>query len=187
MKTRHSTIILPVIGCIALFCSFVSSASAQVDMFLKIEGIKGESKDATHGEEVDILAWSWGSSQSGTTHFGGGGGAGRVNVQDLSFSKWVDKASAGLLERVFDGKHIPKATLTVRKAGANPLEYITIEFYDIIVTAVSTGGSGGEERLTENVTLNFSKVKFTYHEQKEDGSQGAEHSFGWDIAANVKA
>ena len=68
-----------------------------VDMFIKIDGIKGESKDKKHKDEIDVLAWSWGMSQSGTFHTGGGGGAGKVNVQDLSFTKWVDKASAALM------------------------------------------------------------------------------------------
>ena len=127
-----------------------------VDMFIKIEGIDGEAQDANHKDEIDVLAWSWGASQSGTTHMGSGGGGGKVNIQDLSFTHYVDSASHLLLQRCFDGLHIPEATLTVRKAGgAEPLEYIIIKLEDIIVSSVSTGGSGGEDRLTENVTLNF--------------------------------
>lgn len=155
-----------------------------VDMFLKLGGIDGESQDATHKNEIDILAWSWGASQSGTTHMGKGGGGGKVNVQDLSFTHYIDSASHMLLQRCFDGKHIDKGTLVVRKAGGTPLEYVTIVMEDIMVTSVSTGGSGGEDRLTENVVLNFSKVDFTYKPQKEDGSADADKKAGWDIAEN---
>ena len=100
---------------------------AAVDMFLKIDGINGESEDATYKGEVDILAWSWGMSQSGTTHIGGGGGAGKANFQDLSVTKWVDKASPLLMQKLANGQHIKEATLVVRKAGGTPLEYITLE------------------------------------------------------------
>ena len=155
-----------------------------VDMFLKLDGIEGEAQDAEHGKEIDILAWSWGASQSGTTHMGAGGGGGKANIQDLSFTKYIDSATNLLMQRTFDGKHIPEGTLVVRKAGGTPLDYVIIKMTDIMVTSVSTGGSGGEDRLTENVTLNFSKVEISYVPQKPDGSGDAEKKAGWDIAEN---
>jgi len=157
-----------------------------VDMFLKIEGpiIDGESQDSTHKGEIDILAWSWGATQSGTTHLGSGGGAGKANVDDLSFTHYVDSASHNLMQHCFNGKHIEKVTLVVRKAGGTPLEYITIVMEDVIITSISTGGSGGEDRLTENVTMNFSKVNFTYKPQDAKGGAGADKLAGWDIAEN---
>ena len=157
-----------------------------VDMFLKISDVKGESKDAKHPGETQILAWSWGMSNSGTAHMGGGAGAGKVNVQDLSFTKYVDCGSPDLMAAACSGKHFKTATLVVRKAGEKPLEYLTIKMEECMVTAVSTGGSGGEDRLTENVTLNFANVKVIYKAQKADGSGEADVTFGWKIAANVK-
>lgn len=155
-----------------------------VDQFLKLDGIAGESQDSKHKDTIDVLAWSWGMSQSGTTHMGAGGGAGKVNVNDISVTKYIDKSSPALMIHTSNGKHIPKALLTVRKAGEKPLEYLKIEMEDIMITSVSTGGSGGEDRLTENVTLNFSKVKVMYTEQTKDGSAGAAPEYSWDIAAN---
>ena len=158
-----------------------------VDMFLKLDGIKGEAQDGKHKDEIDVLAWSWGMSQSGTTHAGSGSGSGKVSVQDLSLTKYVDKASATLINHTCTGKHISKGQLIVRKAGDKPLEYITIDMDDIIVTSVSSGGSGGEDRLTENVTLNFGKFKYTYTTQEKTGGAGPKVEFGWKIAANEKA
>ena len=157
-----------------------------VDMFIKVGDLKGESKDKAHAGEIDVLAWSWGASNSGNAHMGGGQGAGKVNVQDLSFTKYIDKSTPDLMLFCCNGKHIPEAKLTVRKAGETPLEYLTITMNDLIVTSLSTGGSGGEDRLTENVTLNFAKVKVNYVEQTEKGAAGAKPQMGWDIAANVK-
>src|SRR6185436_2832028 len=158
-----------------------------VDMFIKIGTLKGESRDSVHKAEIDVLAWSWGMSNSGSAHVGGGAGAGKVNVQDLSFTKYVDAASSALLTFCADGKHIATAHLVVRKAGGTPLEYIKVDMEEVMITAVSTGGSGGEDRLTENVTLNFAKFKYAYQPQKADGSKdGGEKTAGWDIASNVK-
>ena len=157
-----------------------------VDMFLKLDDVKGESSDSKHKDEIDVLSWSWGMSQSGTTHQGGGGGAGKVSVQDLSVTKYVDKSSANLQLSCCNGKHFKEALLTVRKAGENPLEYLKITMKEVIVSAVSTGGSGGEDRLTENVTLNFAEFKTEYTPQKPDGSGDAAVEAAWNIAENVK-
>ena len=141
-----------------------------VDMFIKVEGIDGESKDKEHTDEIDVLAWSWGMSQSGTFHIGGGGGAGKVNVQDLSFTHWADLASPNLMLACCNGEHIPEVVLTVRKAGKDPLEYIIITMKKVMVTSVSGGGSSGEEQLTENVTLNFAEVEYEYTKQADEGA-----------------
>jgi type VI secretion system secreted protein Hcp len=157
-----------------------------VDMFFKMDPIKGESKDGKHKEAVDVLAFSWGMSQSGTAHMGTGAGAGKVTIQDLSLTKYIDKSSPDLMLACCSGKHFGKAQIIVRKAGESPLEYLVVDMSDVMVTAVSTGGSGGEDRLTENVTLNFAKVKVTYTEQTEKGGAGAKPDMTWDIAANKK-
>ena len=87
-------------------------------MFLDIKGeIKGESQDDKHKDAIDILAWSWGMSQSGSFHTGGGGGAGKANFQDISVTKWVDQASATLQLYCANGDHFDSAVITVRKAG----------------------------------------------------------------------
>lgn len=157
-----------------------------VDMFLDITGeIEGEAQDDKHGKEIDVLAWSWGLSNSGSWHEGGGGGTAKANFQDISVTKWVDKSSAKLGLYCANGDHFDKAKLTVRKAGKKPLEYIIIEMDKVLVTSVSTGGSGGEDKLTENVTLNFRKVKYTYVPQKPDGTADGKQEWEWDIAANV--
>ena len=155
-----------------------------VDMFLKIKDVKGEAQDDKHKDTIDVLAWSWGMSNSGSTHMGGGSGSGKVNVQDISVTKYIDKSSPDLMKACCNGKHFETADLIVRKAGEKPVEYLTITMTDLIVTSVSTGGSGGEDRLTENVTLNFGAVKVKYIEQTAKGGEGAKPDMGWDIEAN---
>ena len=157
-----------------------------IDMFMKIGDIKGESKDKKHGKEIDVLAWSWGVSNSGNAQIGGGAGAGKVNVQDLSFTKYIDSATCPLLLAASNGKHYKEALLTVRKAGEHPVEYVKIKMEEVLITSLSTGGSGGEDRLTENVSLNFAKVSVDYTPQKDDGTADTTIPYSWDIAGNIK-
>lgn len=160
-----------------------------VDMFIKIGDIKGESTDKKHEKAIDVLSWSWGISNTGTTHQGSGGGSGKASVQDLTFTKYSDAASHALLLSASNGTHHKKANLVVRKAGGKgaPIEYIKIEMTEVLITSVSCGGSGGEDRLTENVTLNFAKVKYEYTPQKPDGTPDTTKEMIYDIAANDNA
>jgi type VI secretion system secreted protein Hcp len=156
-----------------------------VDMFIKIDGVKGESTDDKHKGDIDVLAWSWGLSQAGSGHTGGGAGAGKVHVQDISFTKYVDSSSAPLMNAIAGGTHYKKVDLAVRKAGGKaPVEYLKIHFEEVFITSLSTGGSGGEDRLTENVTLNFAKFKVEYTPQKADGTPDVAIFAGWDVKAN---
>jgi len=157
-----------------------------MDMFIRIGALKGESRDKVHKEKIDVLAWSWGMSNSGSAHVGGGAGAGKVNVQDVSFTKYIDKSSPDLMLACCNGKHFDDATLIVRKAGETPLEYLMITMTEVLITSISTGGSGGEDRLTENVTLNFAKVNVKYKEQTATGTVGATPEMTWNIAENTK-
>lgn len=157
-----------------------------VDIFMKIAGAEGESADDKHKNEIDVLSWSWGGTQSGTMHVGTGGGSGKVSVHDLSFTKRTDSATHALWLALCNGKHFNEAKLTVRKAGENPLEYLKITLTNVLISSISTGGSKGDEQLTEQVTLNFSKFKIEYTPQTAQGAAGATKEAGYDIAANKK-
>ena len=142
---------------------FSNSSISAVDMFLDIPGVTGESQDEARKDQIDVLAWSWGASNSLQ------GKNGFCRIQDIGITKWVDRSSPDLLMANLTGLTYDSATLVVRRAGLEPLEYITVELTDVRVTSVSTGGSGGEDRLTENISLNFSSGKFVYIPQDING------------------
>jgi type VI secretion system secreted protein Hcp len=121
----------------------------------------------------EVLAFSWGLSNSGSTHVGGGAGAGKANVQDVSLTKYIDQNSPDLFIAVASGSHFPQATLTFVGRAGSPVVEIAME--DVLVTSLSTGASGGESIPTENVSLNFALVTFTVNGESET----------WDIAGNT--
>ena len=158
------------------------------DILLNIATIKGESKIAGFEKQIDLLQWSWGESNSGTFHTGGGGGAGKVNVQDLALTKYVDLSSPVFLLNCASGEHIPEATLTVRKsggkAGDDALNYLVVTMKKIMVSSVVITGTTSDDRLTESVTLNFADVSVKYTQQTDTGTGGDAKTFHWDIEAN---
>jgi len=122
---------------------------------LEIEGL------TPADEPIDVLAYSWGASNSGTIGTpGGGGGAGRANIQDLSFTKAFDSLSPDIMDALVTGRHFAGATLLVNANGLPGKPTHRYEFDQLILTSASHGGSGGQP-MTENVTFNFATFDFT--------------------------
>ena len=153
-----------------------------MSIFARIGTIKGESQDAKHKDEIDVLSWSWGVSQSGIAGHGGGG-AGKASFHDFNFTHHVDKASPLVMKACATGQHISDATITVRKAGKGQQEYLIIKMTDILVTSVSTSVSAEGGTTIESVVLAFAKVDLEYKPQKPDGSLDVGLHFKYDLKA----
>lgn len=160
---------------------------AVVDYFLKLQGIDGESTDFKNKAQIDIESWSWGETNAGTGHAGGGHGAGKVSMQDFHFVMKINKASPKLMLACASGEHIKEGTLTCRKAGKEQMEFLKVKFTDILISSYQTGGSGHSDIVpTDQVSLNFAKIEIEYKEQKQDGTLGGKVGAGWDVKANKK-
>lgn len=159
---------------------------ALFDAFLKIDGIEGESADSKHKGEIDIQSFSWGASNGGTFSTGGGGGAGKVNMQDFHFTMQVNKATVKLMLACAGGDHIKSSILTCRKAGKEQQEFFKVTFSDILVSSFQSGGGGGDTLPVDSISLNFAKVEWEYKEQKADGTLGGAIKAGWDQKKNTK-
>ena len=155
-----------------------------MDLFLQIDTWIGESEDKQFNKWVDILAWSWGGSQSGTAVIGGGMGGGKVNMQNFSCTKFTDILTPKLWQHLCKGTHIPEIRFRARKAGGTPFVYLELDFKDAIVTGVSTGGSGGEDRTTENLTFDYKEYKLKYYQQAATGDSAGDDEVTYNIATN---
>lgn len=155
------------------------------DMFLKINGIDGESLDNDHKNEIEVLDWSWKISQESNMHTGSGGGAGKASVDDLEFEHFVDRSSPNLMKFCLTGKHIDEAKLTIRKAGGTPLEYLKITMNDVVVTMVKPYGNTQDSvRIKETIRLSFARVKQEYTVQNAQGGSGGAVTASYDIQKN---
>jgi type VI secretion system secreted protein Hcp len=155
------------------------------NIFLKLTDITGESKDSSHADEIEVLSWAWGLTQSATFGGGGGGGGVHMNVQDLTFSAHVSKATTALAKKCANGTHIPEGTLTIRKAGENPQEFMILTLEKIIVSSYQTGGASEQAQMVESFSLNIAKVKVEYKVQNDDGTLGAGGEVTIDVPANL--
>ena len=140
-----------------------AAVSGAVDIFLKINGIPGESRAKPHVDEIDVLGFSWGVGRDeNAPKFA------KPTLQDLSFVMPVSKASPLLMFASAKGTRLPTAVLTVRKAGEQPVEFYQVTMSDCVVTAYSTSSSS--EAPSDSVSLAFKKVTFSYAAQRADGS-----------------
>ncbi|MDQ2899785.1 MAG: type VI secretion system tube protein Hcp [Acidobacteriota bacterium] len=161
---------------------------AVVDYFLKIDGIDGESMDDKHKNEIEVSAFNFGATQTGSYSTGAGAGTGKVSVHDFHFTTKVNKASPKLFLACASGQHIKKAVLTCRKAGKDQQEYLKWTMSDLLVSSYQTDGSGGADVVpNDNFSFNFAKVQVEYKAQKADGTLEGAVQAGWDLQANKAA
>jgi type VI secretion system secreted protein Hcp len=154
---------------------------AQVDYFLKLDDIDGESEDAKYPSHIQLESWGWGASQGGTFASGGGGGAGKVSMQDFHFVMKTNKASAKLFLACASGEHIGKGVLRCRKAGKDQQDFMVVTFTDLLVSSYQTSGSGSSDVLPmDQISLNFAKIQIDYKYQDNKGKVHSAGELGWD-------
>jgi type VI secretion system secreted protein Hcp len=162
------------------------------DMFLKVEGVDGESTDEKHPGEIEVLSYTWGVKQqrSGSASSAGNLSAGRADFADFSIVKAIDKSSPTLALSCASGKHIPTVTLELCRAGEDKQPYMEYKFTDVIITSFRPGGSsngGGETLPLEEVSFAYGKAEWKYTQTKVAGGKGSGNvAGGWDLTKNAK-
>ncbi|WP_306392613.1 Hcp family type VI secretion system effector [Telluria beijingensis] len=161
-----------------------------IDVYLQIDGIKGESMDDKHKDWIECTSVSWGVTQprSATASTGGGHTAERCEHQEIALTKLADLSSPILLQTCSAGKTIPKAKLEFMRADGQGerIKYFEIELENVLIGGISPSVAEGSI-IQEQVGLKFSKIKWKYTQQKVTGGAGGNTSGGWDLAANKVA
>ena len=152
-------------------------------MFLKIDGIGGESADAKHKGEIEIESFSWGASDPGTAGPGGGGSTGRVTMDDFSFTTPTTSASPKLFLACVERRRIKSALLTLRRSGAKQSDFLKITMSDVQIAGWKQASDS--ELPVDQVSMHFGKVQIAYTGQRPDGTPGDTVTAGWD-AKNTK-
>ena len=154
-----------------------------IDCNLKLDGVKGESTDSHHKDEIEVTSWSWsvGQSSSGS---GGGSGQGRAVLGSFDFTHHYDKASPILASTCCSGKHFETAVITVRKAGGEAQDFLKVTMKGVFITSVAPGATSGGD-IVETVHMEYNDIEFAYKPQDAKGALGGEVKFGWDRRANI--
>ncbi len=162
--------------------SIISGAAlvSQVDFFLKIDGIPGESLDAAHKGEIEVDSWTFAATQ-GASITGSGLGAGQAEHGPFHFLMKFNKASPKLFLACVQGDHIKSAVLTCRKAGTTQQPYLQIVFTDFMITEYAAVGGAGHVLPSDQVALVYSKVEVIYHPQDFNGALLGATRMGIDV------
>lgn len=159
------------------------------DVYLQIEGVKGESTDDKHKDWIELVSADWGVRQptSCTVSTSGGHTIGRAEFDPISCAKVLDLSSPKLMELAAAGKTIPKAKLHfVRADGSGPITYYEIDLENVLI-ASDKKSYAGAGLLHQTFSLHFTKIKEKYVQQKVGGGTGGNAASGWDLAANKSA
>lgn len=158
-----------------------------IDVYVQIDGIKGESMDDAHKDWIECTSVHWGIVQpkSATASTGGGHTAERAELADITFTKLADLSSPILMQTCAAGKTMPRAKLEFMRADGQGvrIKYFEIELENILVGHIEPSIHAGEI-LAEHVGLKYSKIKWKYTQQKIGGGSGGNTAGGWNLATN---
>jgi len=153
-----------------------------VDFFLDLGDIKGESVDDKHKDQITVMSFSWGASQTTSVSGSGGSGAGKASLADLSIMKNYDVASTPLYKSLIQGTHIPTGTLTAVKSGGDGSAFMTITLSELFVTSIQISGSS--EVPMESVSFSYNQIKTQYSQQDETGKLNVKAAVTYNLKAN---
>ena len=156
------------------------------NMFLKLDGIKGESADSSHKDWIEILSWSHNISQpTSPVRDSSGATVERANHSDISITKYVDAATDGILGKCGAGKVLKKATIECFRADGDnkPIKYLDIDMEKVVISNYNISAGAGDVPM-ENISLSYGLIKYTYIEMKEDGKAGGSKPVIMDLVKN---
>lgn len=154
-----------------------------VDYFLKLSGgIDGESQDEKHKNEIQLMSWSWGGSQTSSVAGTGGSGAGKVSLSDINVMSYFDKSTPKFFKSLCKGDHIATGTLTAIKAGGDGNPYLKVDFEELFVTNLQVSASS--EVPTISVSFSYNSIKIDYSTQDEKGNMKSSGPVKFETKAN---
>lgn len=159
-----------------------------VEIFLKLDGIDGESEKKGAEAWIEIFSFSNGASNPSSVAFGTGSGAGKVDLSSLSLQKQLDKSSPKLFLNCCNGTHVAKGQMVVREAtgGDTTQVYFQYDLTEVFIDSISWGGSAGGGKPSESVSVSAKSLTVTYWPQDSTGKVGNKIVSGWDVSKNTK-
>jgi type VI secretion system Hcp family effector len=160
---------------------------ADTFIFLKLEGVEGESQDTDHSGEIDVMSFTMGITNAGTYDAGTGGNTGKAYYSDINVVKYVEKSTPTLAQYCGLGTAINTVTISCNKqAGDKKVEYLKVTLHNAVVTSLTQSGSGGStDPLMESLSLNYAGIEMDYTQQSNTGDAMGKTHMGRDIQKNT--
>ncbi|MGZ6691225.1 MAG: Hcp family type VI secretion system effector [Solirubrobacteraceae bacterium] len=164
----------------------VKGGLVAANIFLKVDGIAGESTDSKHKEWIELASFSWDISEIESVPGPGGTRVGKVKFSEFSVAMRTNKASPVLFVAAASGKHIKTAQVSVRRAVKDTIEYLKIKLTDVLVSSFAESAEGAQGEADETLGFSFGALEVQYTPQDPTGKAGAAVVGGWDVTKNVK-
>jgi len=149
-----------------------------LDMFLKLDGIAGESTNKGHKDEIEVLSFSWGVSNS--SEIGAQGRRrGRSTPSDINFVMRSNKATPLLFKACATGRHLKQGLFVIEKAGEQPFAFYKVTLTDVLVSSFQASGS--EQEVTDAFSLAFRTLRIEEIEQTPKGTPGESVAAAFDF------
>src|SRR5262245_8719699 len=162
----------------ALLATTASAGAA--DIFLKLEGIPGDSTNEAHKDEIEVLSFSLGFSNDAQL-----GSRNAAECGDLTLTKTIDRSSPRLLAAVMLGRQISKGALSfTASAGEQLTDYYVLNLTEVRVKGLRQADANGGTRVSEQVTLSARVYEFVLRSQQANGTF-VEQKFNWDCVRNI--
>lgn len=129
-----------------------------MSLFLKLDGVLGESRVPEHIGEIELLSFKFNDQSPSPFAYGGGGSQGKLIFKEAHFKKLQDTISPNLWKFCADGKIFPLAIVTVLSDKDKKLS-LTYSLTEAIITSIQT--SGDKEEM---ISLNFNAMTQQYRD-----------------------
>ena len=163
-----------------------------LQMYMKMDGVLGDSKSYKHKGWADVLSWNWGMTSNRKLAHNIEGD--KTSLNELSIIKSIGVDSANIRLLYAQGKIIPSVELSITPSvGKREVQtkYVYIKMEDVLIKSIVTGGSTEDAFFKEHVTLLFDRIRFEYSlgalslDDSPDDTPN-DFDFEWNVPGNVK-
>jgi len=161
-----------------------------MSVFVKYEGIDGESSDSGHAGWMDVEAISWGVGRQINSNSSTQGDRESSNavITDLQITRYMDSATPKIFIESCcgTGKEV-KIHLTKTGKGSGADVFMEYTLKNALISNYTVAAHSQEtNRPTETITISFVDVEVKYTPYDEDGNAQAAIAVGYDTATNTK-
>ena len=145
-------------------------------------GIKGESVQEGHKDEIAASSLQWGVGRGVSSYTSGNRETTTPSFSEMVFTKTFDISSNDLAKAATMGKSLPEVKISLRKdTGEGGLDYLVYTLTDVLISSYSV--SSGGETPSESISMNYIKIKSEYKKLATDHSEAGDNDFEYDLAA----
>ena len=156
-------------------------------IYLKYADVNGSSTAQSHEQWITCDSITWGGGRAIGTPTGSAKNreASMVSISEVVISKNQDNASPELLKRSYvgtDGEDVTIHLTTTSNEGVNTI--MELKLTNTLVSGFSV--SSGGDRPSESVSMNFTKIESTFHNQAVEGTEASTpFTVTYDLATAV--